>query len=367
MYKTTLPSLSFSCLLIATLVLACQKNNSNNNGNPIKDSTTNFSDTPVPKKYYVSTLAGTGQPGFVNGPDSSSQFHNPWTIAVDNQGNVFVGDQQNFAIRKITPGGQVSTFAGKNINTLPIFGNAFGLATDQQGNLYMADSYTWIRKITPAGINSLFAGSDTVGFLDGPDSSARFHIIFNIAADRTGNLYLPDFDSSNLFRLRKVSPAGVVTTMVLQDNTGIPSDGAPGQYNSWATAVDSAGNIYMAANPVRTVIKKITPQGVVTLLAGQSTPGQVDGKGSAAKFYDIEGLAADGSGNVYVAEGGGNDIRKVTPDGTVTTIAGLPGYAAFADGQGSSAWFNNPAGIAVDKNGIIYVADLGNNRIRRIE
>ncbi len=230
----------------------------------------------------------------------------------------------------------------------------------------MPDSYVWVRKITPAGVNSFFAGSDSIGFRDGPDSVAQFHVIFSIAADRSGNLYIPDFDMNDLFHLRKVSPDGIVTTLSLQDNTNISSDGAPGQYNSWATAVDSAGNIYMAAGSVRCAIKKVTPQGVVSVLPGQSSLGQVDGGKDSAKFYDIRGLAVDPSGNVLVVEGGGEDIRKVTPDGTVSTIAGIPGYAAFQDGQGYNAWFNDPIGIAIDRQGVIYVADYNNNRIRKI-
>ena len=365
MCKTTsLLSAGLFCLLSLGSLYSCVKTNPT--PKPTDSTTT---DTSPVKKYYVTTLAGTGQAGFINGPDSLSQFNEPWTIAVDNQGNVFVGDQGNFAIRKITPAGQVSTFAGRSINTQPIIDNMAGLVTDQQGNLFMAD-YIGIREITPAGVNSILAGNDTIGFRDGTDTNALFHATFNVAIDRQDNLYLVDFDMNFLFRVRKVTPAGVVTTLPLQDNTGINSDGtingSQASWNPWAIAVDSVDNIYVSAGLLRSSIKKITPQGVVSIYAGQAGYGQVDGGKDSAKFYDITGIAFDPAGNLLVTEGGGNDIRKITPNGTVSTIAGLPGYPAFEDGQGYSAWFNDPMSIAIDRQGIIYVADFGNSRIRKI-
>jgi hypothetical protein len=357
-------SVGLFCLLSFGFLFSCHKTN------PITkptDSTT--TDTTPVKNYYVTTLAGTGQAGLINGADSLSQFNEPWTIAVDNQGNVFVGDQGNFAIRKITPAGQVSTFAGRSINTLPVVDNMAGLVTDQQGNLFMPD-YIGIREITPAGVNSVLAGKDSIGFRDGTDTNALFHATFNVAIDRQDNLYLVDFDTNFLFRVRKVTPAGVVTTLPLQDNTGINSDGtvngSQASWNPWEIAVDSAGNIYVSAGLLRSSIKKITQQGAVSIYAGQATYGQVDGGKDSAKFYDISGLAFDPYGNLLVTEGGGNDVRKITPKGTVSTIAGLPGYPAFEDGQGYSAWFNNPRSIAIDRQGNIYVADFNNNRIRKI-
>ncbi len=326
--------------------------------------------TPV-KKYYVTTLAGTGTAGFVNGPDSVAQFNAPWTVAADNQGNVFVGDQGNLSLRKITATGQVITFAGQSVNTQPYFGNSAGLVTDQQGNLFMPD-WLGIREITPAGVSSILAGSDSVGFRDGTGANALFHATFNVAIDRQGNLFLVDFDMAFHFRIREVTPAGVVSTLSFQDNTGINSDGTIDSttggagWNSWQIAVDSVDNIYVSAGFLRSSIKKITPQGVVTIYAGLATNGQEDGGRDSAMFYDISGLAIDPYGNLLVTEGGSDDVRKVTPNGTVSTIAGAPGYAAFQDGQGYNAWFSNPKGIAVDPQGVIYVVDLGNNRIRKI-
>src|ERR1700743_2001791 len=176
-----LAAVGLSCLLAIPLFFSCQKSNSNKTGTKT-DSTD--SDTTPPKKYYVTTLASTGEAGFVNGPDSLAQFNGPMSIAVDNEGNIFVGDQANFSIRKITAAGVVSTFAGSSVNTQPVFGNPFGLATDQQGDLFAPDSYVWVREITPAGVNTDFAGKDSIGFRDGSDTNALFHALANIAIDR---------------------------------------------------------------------------------------------------------------------------------------------------------------------------------------
>jgi hypothetical protein len=369
----TLAAVGLSCLLAIPLLFSCQKSNPNKSGTKTDTTGGNSTgiDTTPQKKYYVTTLAGTGQAGFVNGPDTLAQFNNPVSIAVDNQGNIFVGDQANFSIRKITAAGEVSTFAGASVNTQPVYGIVFGLATDQQGDLFAPDSYSWVREITPAGVNIDFAGKDSIGFRDGSDTNALFHALGNIAIDRQNNLYLVDYDLNFLFHLRKITPAGVVTTLSLQDNTGINSDAVynnPGGagWNAWLIAVDSVGNLYVSAGELRSSIKKITPAGIVSLYAGQATYGQVDGGKDSAKFYDISGLAIDSYGNLLVTEGSGNDVRKVTPNGTVSTIAGIAGYAAFADGEGSNAWFNYPSGIVVDRQGIIYVTDYHNQRIRKI-
>jgi DNA-binding beta-propeller fold protein YncE len=124
------------------------------------------------------------------------------------------------------------------------------------------------------------------------------------------------------------------------------------------------GNIYVAANS-NNIIKKITPQGVATVFAGAGDIGFTDGKGASAKFNLIVGLAIDAFGNLWVADRGNNNIRKITKDGTVTTIAG--GNEGYADGEGAQAQFYSPYGIAVDKNGVVYVSEMGNNRIRKIE
>src|ERR1035437_967890 len=134
----------------------------------------------------------------------------------------------------------------------------------------------------------------------------------------------------------------------------------------YGAAVDSAGNVYVA-DYGNSTIRKMTPGGVVTTLAGLATsPGSADGTGSAARFYQPAGVAVDSAGNLYVADYGNSTIRKVTPGGVVTTLAGLAGSPGSADGTGSAARFYKPYGVAVDSAGNVYVPEYGNHTIRKV-
>lgn len=184
-----------------------------------------------------------------------------------------------------------------------------------------------------------------------------------MAADGTGNVYVADYEN-NL--IRKISQAGVVSTLA-----GSGAKGADDGLDTAATfnlpealAVDASGNVYVADNG-NNLIRKVTPAGQVSTFAGSGQPGRGDGTGAAASFSSPFGIAIDANGNLYVADSGNNLIRKITPGGAVTTIAGS-GSRGANDGSGSAASFNTPAGIAVDKSGNIYVADEGNNLIRKI-
>ena len=187
-----------------------------------------------------------------------------------------------------------------------------------------------------------------------------------MAVDGSGNVYVADTDNNTI---RKITPAGVVTT--LAGTAGVPGSadgtGSAAQFNyPGGVAVDGSGNVYVADIDNNT-IRKITPAGVVTTLAGTAgVHGSADGTGSAAQFYDPHGVAVDGSGNVYVADTDNNTIRKITPAGVVTTLAGTAGVYGSADGTGSAAQFNYPAGVAVDGSGNVYVADTYNDTIRQI-
>ena len=190
-------------------------------------------------------------------------------------------------------------------------------------------------------------------------------MIDDSTVDKQGNLYLPDYDMTNHWKIRKVTPSALVSTMPLQDNTGFPSD-LPANTTVWydaAIACDSTGNLYVTGNG-NSLIKKIDPQGVATLLAG-TTIGFKDGKGKDALFYNILGIAVDVSGNLFVCDGGNHAIRKITPDGTVTTIAGN-GTPGFANGDSTTARFKYPNRITIDKNGALYVSELGNSAVRKL-
>lgn len=207
------------------------------------------------------------------------------------------------------------------------------------------------------------AGSTTAGSTDGTGSAASFSGPAGVAVDSSGNVYVADSKNNEI---RKITPAGVVTTLAGSTTAG--SANGTGSAASFdlpvGVAVDSAGNVYVA-DTFNNEIRKITPTGVVTTLAGSTTAGDADGTGSAASFNGPEGVAVDASGNVYVADTGNNEIRKITPTGVVTTLAGSL-TAGSNDGTGTAASFNGPTGIAVDSVGNLYVADHNNNEIREI-
>jgi len=273
-----------------------------------------------------------------------------------------VADTSNFLIRKITPAGVVTTFAGSGTSgsadgtgTAASFKTPFGIASDSSGNVYVVDLGTLsIRKITPAGVVTTLAGGGTGDVTDGTGTAASFHAPIGIAVDSSGNLYVPEMIKG---LIRKITPAGVVTT--LPKNFDFPN----------GVAVDSSGNVY-ATNRLNNSIVKMTPAGIFTTLAGGCLPGDTsagatNGTGTAACFNGPSSMAVDSSGNVYVVDVTNNLIRKITPAGVVTTLAGS-GTAGSTNGIGTAASFKNPYGIAADSSGNLYVTDAGNALVRKI-
>ncbi|MGA2016658.1 MAG: immunoglobulin domain-containing protein, partial [Opitutaceae bacterium] len=324
----------------------------------------------------VTTLAGTaGKSGSADGTGPAAQFATPGNVAVDTGGNVYVADQLNDTIRKITPAGVVTTLAGdatvagKNDGTGmgARFDNPYGIAVDGSDNVYVADTYNCtIRKITSAGVVTTLAGTaGAIGAKDGTGSAAQFNYPTGVAVDGEGNVYVADIDNDTI---RKVTPSGVVTTLAgAVGLTGFADGtGAAAEFNAPIdVAVDGGGNVYVADVDNYTV-RKITPSGVVTTLAGSPGQGYADGTGSAAQFYYPEDLAIDGNGNLYVVDSDNSTIRKVTPAGVVTTIAGTPGDFGSADGTGPAAQFYYPYAAALDGNGNLFVTDQGNETIRKL-
>jgi len=341
------------------------------------------------KAVIVSTFAGSGPTGvfnkgsFADGVRSSARFNKPHGIAIDMAGNLYVADTVNHSIRKITPNGEVSTLAGsvqgfangQGENARFNFPN--GITIDVAGNLYVADTGNHrIRKITPNGKVSTLAGSDEFGFADGQGSHAQFKVPTDIVIDAMGNLYVAD--SAN-HRIRKITPNGEVSTFagggpILHFDIGSFPDGqgSAALFNQPSgIAIDAAGNLYVTET-VKHRIRKITPKGEVTTLAGGES-GFADGQGSVARFHWPSGIAIDAAGNLYVADKDNHRIRKITPNGEVSTLAGSSekgkyhGYiGGFADGEGSNALFDGPHGITIDAAGNLYVADKDNHRIRKI-
>jgi hypothetical protein len=325
----------------------------------------------------VTTVAGTaGQLGSADGPGGTAQFRIPYGVAVDSHANVYVADTGNGTIRKVTIGGLVTTLAGSpvaigsadGIGAAARFYNPFGVALDSGGNLYVADTVNCtIRRMTSDQVMTTLAGSAGAGGSeDGTGSAAQFGAPYGLAADSTGNVYVADYANDTI---RKVTSAGVVTTLAGSAGVTGSADGkgSAAQFGGpFGLALDSAGNLYVADSGNCTV-RKVTSGGVVTTLAGSAgNPGSADGAGADAQFTGPQGVAVDREGNVYVADSGNDTIRKVTSGGVVTTLAGSAGNIGTNDGVGSAARFNAPIAVAVDSAGNVYVADSWNYTIRKV-
>jgi sugar lactone lactonase YvrE len=325
----------------------------------------------------IRTFAGSTTAGSSNGPASSARFNHPVGIAAGLSGNVYVADTENSTIRKITPDGNVSTFAGLagNFGSVDAFGAGarfYGpqaVAANSVGQLYVADSANnTIRKITSGGSVSTLAGVAGVSnSFDGIGSNAQFYHPEGVATDPGGNVYVADTWNHTI---RKITPAGAVSTLAgLAGNFGA-ADGtnSKARFNRpTGVAVDSATNIFIT-DSLNHTIRKITSNGTVSTIAGLAGVwGSSDGTNNAARFYLPEGISIAGNGDLFVTDSGNQTLRKISFIGTncvVMTVAGLNGFPGSANGTGANAQFYFPAAIGFDSAGYLYVADTGNNTIR---
>ncbi|HEV7136329.1 MAG TPA: NHL repeat-containing protein [Steroidobacteraceae bacterium] len=301
----------------------------------------------------VSLFAGSASaaPGSSDGTGSGALFNSPAGVALDSAGNFYVADYGNNEIRKITPAGVVTTFAGAGGTT---FNGPAGVALDSAGNVYVADqNNNVIEKITPAGAVSIFAGS-TAGNQDGTGAGAKFHGPKGIAVDSSGNIWVADSTNNEI---RKITPTGVVTTWAGTGTAG--NANGPGGSGGTATfsnpvgiAADSSGNLYVADHD-NNEIRKIDASDVVSTFVPAS-----------AGLNGPYGVALGAAGNMYVTDSANQKIRMVTPNAVVTTLAG--GTLGHNPGTGAAAQFNFPFGIVVDASGNLYVGDFANNEIRKL-
>jgi sugar lactone lactonase YvrE len=319
--------------------------------------------------FTFTFLAGSpGEPGSADGTGTAAGFNQPYGLAIDSSGNVYLADKKNATIRKVTSAGVVTTLAGST-NTVGTangtgsaaqFNQPSGVAVDSTGNVYVADTANnTIRKITSAGAVTTLAGTGgTSGSTDGTGPAGLFSSPYGVAVDGSGNVYVTDFVNDEI---RKVTSAGVVTTIAGSPAAAGTTDGtgsAARFSQPLGIAVDSSGNLYVTDSGNNT-IRKVTPAGAVTTIAGSpGIEGSSDGTGSKALFHGPRGIAIDATGNLFVADGENCTIRKITPAGVVTTLAGTPGSIANAAGTGAAALFDVPTGIAVSSTGTIYVSSF---------
>jgi hypothetical protein len=284
----------------------------------------------------VTTIAGdtTGVAGDTDGPAFTATFNYPTDVAIDASNNIYVCDGPNNKIRKITPAGIVSTLAGSGTagnadgpGATASFSGAYGIALDASGNLYVADQYNHsIRKITPAGVVSTFAGG-TQGYLDGSGTVAQFSFPGNVAVDAADNIFVADAGNR---RIRKITPAGVVSTFAGSGVQGIAN--GPATVAQFVTPnglfVDATGNVFVTDRDVDQ-IRKITPAGMVSTYAGIGTQGNTNGAASLAQFNSPNDIVVDASGNVFVADADNYRIRKITEVVSPQTITWSPSAIAL--------------------------------------
>lgn len=328
----------------------------------------------------VTTIAGIVETsGSANGQPFFSTFNNPHGIAVDTAGNVYVADRFNHKIRKIDKTGQVSTFAGSGnigsangIGETASFYEPWGVATDIAGNVYVADTKNnKIRKITPTGLVSTFAGNGSYGFADSPSPlNATFGNPSGIVLDKSGNIYVADHLTHII---RKISPSGNVKTFagskINYPNNHGDNDGQGSSarfYRPYGIALDKDGNLFVA-DEWNHKIRKITPSGNVTTYAGIGTIGATNGAGDEAQFNFPWDVAIDDFGNIFVMDGYNHVVRKINLVQKVSTYVGTVGTIGAQDGEGAAASFNGATGIFHSKkHDAIYIADAYNHLIRKI-
>jgi sugar lactone lactonase YvrE len=372
-------------------------------GNAYVTDTNNHCIRKITPAQVVTTLAGNGSAGNVDGAGKGARFSSPKGIAIDPKGTMYVADYGNNVIKKVTADGIVTLFAGSGVaghaqglGKAAQFNKPVGITVDNTGVVYVSEEGSQeLRKITPEGAVTNLAGTgdQQPGLVDGPGITARFSNPRGLAVDKDGILYLADTGNN---AIRQIQPVHVTTTLAgkgrptagLASVTNNPAlfpvggtccnsgtegfldgNGQTAQFaEPWAVVADDNYNVYVA-DSVNNAIRKVAPDGTVTTLAGSGKAAFADGKGTSASFNTPRGLVLDGAGNLIVADQLNNCIRKVTPDGVVTTVAGDvdPNHTAgFKNGGIDVASFNGPTGVVLDRSGNLYVADRGNHVIRRI-
>ena len=335
----------------------------------------------VDSSGIITTFAGTGESGFSGDGDRAvqAQLRAPTDLALDGADNLYITDTGNRRVRKVDSSGTITTFAGTGD---PWFGgdggpavaaqlwSPYGVSVDGAGNLYITDtSHHRVRKVDSSGVISTVAGSREHGYSGdgGQATAARLQSPRSVAVSGTDNLYIAD---ANNHRIRKVNSSGVISTITGSVKPGDGGRAINAQLRSpTGVAVDGADNLYIAdANDHR--IRKVDFSGVIATLAGTGARGfgGDGGPATAAQLQNPWGVATDGMGNLYIADTGNDRIRRVDATGTITTIAGTGEHGDGGDGgRAVQAQLDAPWDVAVDAAGNLYIADTNNRRIRKVD
>jgi len=331
----------------------------------------------------ITRIAGTSYPGYSGdgGPAVSAQLSIPQGLGVDGAGNLFIADSGNLRLRRVTPDGIITTVAGSGAGGAGVAGAAIGdggpavqarinpgdLAVDWAGNLYVTDVGR-IRKVAPSGIITTVAGTGVPGFSGdgGPATGAQLGRALGVAVDGAGSLFIADGSNA---RVRKVTPSGIITTVA---GGGTQGDGAAATdarlLSAVGVAMDGAGNLFIAdINDNR--IRKVSESGIISTVAGNGVAGYSGDGGPAvsAMLYWPSDLAVDSTGSLLILDVVNARIRRVTPDGTIATLVAADQTNPAGDGgPATSAYLGYPMGVAVDSAGNVFIADTGVNRVRKV-
>lgn len=314
----------------------------------------------VPANTYaqVTTFAGSGIQAAQDGTGTAASFAHPIRSVEDAAGNLYVADRDNGAIRKVTPGGVVTTYASG-------FSQPNGVTISSNGDLYVSDAASnSIKQVTTNGIVTVFAGSGAMSYADGTGTAASFHYPYGITIDVNGNLYVADSQNS---MIRKITTPGAIVTTLAGSGSATFADGTGRQasFNLVDNVYYDASGVLYCGDTFNNRIRKITLTGTVTTIAGSGARGFQDGPAASATFSNPGTTATDAAGNIYVADPGNFAIRKIDKNGVVSTLAGSGTFGA-ADGIGKAASFGNFYGLNVDPSGIMYITDFGNSKIRKV-